>query len=350
MGKTLLRATGLLATLAAIAGFGMLPSAKALSTERVVDLAISVESKPETVANPGAGVIYRVTVTNDGLVPALDGAVVENTLPAGFTPGALEDGCSAAGQVVTCPVGPLATAGSAVIDIPAFVSTTVGDYVNTATVTANGLIEPLEHGDNNTATATTYVRTQSPTGGSHAFVCGGCSLSYSDPAVGNASITVPTHQHETPGDPSSPLVPVKGVFVQLERNDDFTGQPCGDSGDGLTCQTALGVYFDESEDEYQVSDPLNPTRVTYQPANQAPCHGLPKCLPMAYYDPNQAGMGGPEREARCDGGGWGENTGSGQAYVGGRYQVCIDYSFKVGNQVAHVHLMKSKDPIFSMLK
>ena len=293
------------------------------------DLGVAVESLPEVVAPPGAGVVYRITVSNTGNVAA--DATAEGTLPTGFTyHGSLDDACAADGSDVSCPAGSVDPGESVVFDVQALTSTTTGLYDFTVSI------------DGDSDTATTEVANEDDGGGRPAFVCGGCSLTYSHPAIGTATLTVPPEY--------------EGVFVRLSMDDttlDAKANDCGTvRGQTASCDEALSIVFDEEEEDYQVEDPTNPIVVEYTPT-QAPCSGVAsQCAPIGYYDPSkdpEGPEGDPEPMPRCDGAGVGINSGLGIATVGGTYHVCADSTYKDGSLTGHVVLMKSNDPLLPPL-
>lgn len=122
------------------------------------DLRITKTDAPDPVV-AGQDLTYTLTVTNDG--PATAQAVtVTDTLPAGVT-FVSAPGCTEAGGVVTCDVGPLLSGQSVVIAIQVHVpsgflgAAASGTIANTATVAAANQGDP--NPGNNTATATTTV-------------------------------------------------------------------------------------------------------------------------------------------------------------------------------------------------
>lgn len=116
------------------------------------DLAIG---KTAGTLNAGGSGTYTITVTNNG--PSDDtGVVVTDTLPAGLTfVSSVPAGCTAVGQVVTCPVGALASGANANIVLNVTVSAgTAGTVNNTASVTG---VNPDPNPNNNTVTITTPI-------------------------------------------------------------------------------------------------------------------------------------------------------------------------------------------------
>lgn len=319
-------AVGVLGTLLTPA----LPTASALPiSEGIIDLSISVESIPDVVvAQPQAGTIYRITVTN-APVGTSGGAIVTGNLPAGFALTGGDPRCSVSGSAVTCNLTVL-PGTSEVLDLQASVSQTTGSYDFTVAVESTDITEPLEFKDNNTATTSTSVVTADEGGGHPAYVCAGCSITFSDPEIGSAALFVPAESN--------------GVIVRLSKDASLAGQSCGEvNGKPATCQVGLNVWFDEEEEDYQVEDPTNPIQVHYTPV-QEPCHGLgtPTCAPIGYYDPDKGGD--PKPMPVCDGAGKGDQVGANEAFVNGVYHVCKDWSYKAAGKVRHVVLMKSKDP------
>ncbi len=104
------------------------------------DLAVTKSDSPDPV-RAGEQVTYTLAVMNNG--PAAEpAAVVTDTLPAGFTfvsavPS--QGSCSAAGGVVTCMLGSLATGGTATVTVVCGVpsGTPAGSYTNTAAVSGS---------------------------------------------------------------------------------------------------------------------------------------------------------------------------------------------------------------------
>ena len=116
------------------ANSGMTITGLAGSTSMVVarpnaDLAATLTVSPTVVqrATSPNTVTYTAVVKNNGtdLEPA---AQAELTLPAGLTAGTLPSGCTAAGQLVTCAVGPLVSGSSATVPIPASADATAAAH------------------------------------------------------------------------------------------------------------------------------------------------------------------------------------------------------------------------------
>ncbi|WP_341925730.1 hypothetical protein [Nocardioides psychrotolerans] len=74
----------------------------------------------DAAPRPGETVTYTLTATNAGPGPAAD-VVIVDTLPAGVTLVGADAPCSTSGSTVTCPVGQLASGGSATVRIRATV-------------------------------------------------------------------------------------------------------------------------------------------------------------------------------------------------------------------------------------
>lgn len=116
------------------------------------DLAISKTGPGNFVG--GTQGTYTLEVSNSGPSQAT-GVAITDTLPAGFTFVSSPDGCSAAGQTVSCPVGTVTvgavTTRSIVVQAPGVVT---GAVVNNASVTAT-TSDPV--GGNNTASFTSIA-------------------------------------------------------------------------------------------------------------------------------------------------------------------------------------------------
>ncbi|MFF5079467.1 beta strand repeat-containing protein [Actinoplanes sp. NPDC000266] len=122
------------------------------------DLAATLTVSPATVQRAAApnAVTYTAVVTNKGsdLEPS---ATAKLTLPAGVTAGTLPSGCSASGQVVTCPVGALVASSQATLTIPATVAAGAARSTSaTLDVSGTGLDSVSA---NNSATAVLTVNT-----------------------------------------------------------------------------------------------------------------------------------------------------------------------------------------------
>ncbi|MEU8815898.1 Ig-like domain-containing protein [Actinoplanes sp. NPDC048796] len=122
------------------------------------DLAATLTVSPATVQRAAAPntVVYTAVVTNKGsdLEPA---ATAKVTLPTGVTAGPLPSGCSASGQVVTCPAGALVAGSQATLTIPATVAGSAArSAVATLDVSGSGLDAVA---GNNSSIATLTVNT-----------------------------------------------------------------------------------------------------------------------------------------------------------------------------------------------
>ena len=317
----------------AVGGTSAAPLPVQLPTDDLVDLVVDIQSLPsEHIAPAGeAGVVYRIEVSEDAELQHIDLdqqlATVTGTLPADFT---ITDagGCTVTLPTYSCPV----TSLPQTFDIALVTADALATYTRTATatVTSGGLLEPIEYQTNNTDQVTiTVYPTLNNNNETWAHVCPGCSVSFSDPDVGTATITDPGSEN--------------GFFVRIRQDDTFT---VGIHG-GHDWNPALGVYFNEDEPDYQVEDPTEPVVVAYVPV-QAPCAGVgaDKCAQLGMYDPDiKFGMTAPELLQSCDGAGTGTNSGDGEAFVDGEYRVCRDSSFKVGALVGHNVLMITNDPL-----
>lgn len=328
MRRNLGRALVALMTVAAAAA--LQPITPAAGIPGVIDASVAVVSMPGTVSPPGANVLYRVTAQNKGITP-FDGATVTDTLPGGFgfrsvktTAGT----CGASGGTVTCDVGPLAPSATVVIDIVAQTSLTPGSATNTATIEPVGLAEPLEYQMNNTATATTDVIAVVSSDSASAFVPGGGSLRFAGHVL-----RVPTHQYNAD---RTALVPVEGVIATMRRTTDHAGFGCG----AVSCGEGVNITYDE-DPSYQVTDPDHPVSADVSFPND-PCNGQNEsCAQMWFRKP---AMPTPLPVPRCDGAGSGNHPGSGEARVGGAYELCRDRVYKSGGAIRQVVLMISTDP------
>jgi choice-of-anchor C domain-containing protein len=132
------------------------------------DLTLSKSGSPNPVIG-GQQLVYTLTGTNNGPDPAV-APTITDTLPAGetFDPETSSPGCTAAGQVVTCPVGPLSapnppgyinSGASYTVTIGADPTNTTGaDTTDTNTATISSTTADPNTA-NNTATAMVTVST-----------------------------------------------------------------------------------------------------------------------------------------------------------------------------------------------
>ena len=133
---------------------------------QIADLSVTKTSNP-TSQTAGSNVTYQLTVSNAGPNAATN-VVLTDTLPAGVTSSRPSPpagtSCSASGQVVTCTAATLANGDSIAVPITATIApgTAAGSAV-TDVATVNS-----DTGDdvpaNNTASATTQVRTSADVG------------------------------------------------------------------------------------------------------------------------------------------------------------------------------------------
>ncbi len=161
------------------------------------DRAAALAVAPAAVQRAAAPqpVTYTATVTNlsGDLEPA---ASAELTLPTGVSPGTLPAGCTAAGQVVTCALGPLVAGTSASVPIPAVAgAAAVAAAVATLRATGSGADG---NAGNDTATATLAVNS------SPQAVADAASTTNGTP------VTVPVRDNDT--DPDDP---VAGLTVSI---------------------------------------------------------------------------------------------------------------------------------------
>ena len=121
----------------------------------VSDLSIT-KTGPATVSS-AAAVEYTLAYRNDGPSPAR-GVVVSDTLPAGLTPRP-PTGCSAAAQVVSCPVGDLAVGATGSVLIGAEVTSglAVGTVLSDTAGITSASSDPDPSDDTATLTSTVEV-------------------------------------------------------------------------------------------------------------------------------------------------------------------------------------------------
>lgn len=102
------------------------------------DLAITKTANPSP-ATSGGQLIYTVVVTNNGPLDATNVKVVD-TLPAGVAYQTNTDSCSAAGQVLTCLLGTLASGGSRQFDISVLVNSNLTVPSGPTTITNTAVV------------------------------------------------------------------------------------------------------------------------------------------------------------------------------------------------------------------
>ncbi|MHA7135084.1 DUF6923 family protein [Oerskovia turbata] len=148
-----------------------------------VDLAITKSADPITVT-PGGQVVYSLTVTNNGPGDS-SGYVVTDALPAQFTnPTTTTPGCAITGQQVTCAGGPLASGGTALIQVVGTSSATTACFSNAASVTGNESDPSLVNNTSNTTvcppevTPPTFSVAKTASVATPAFVDPGDSVTY----------------------------------------------------------------------------------------------------------------------------------------------------------------------------
>ena len=125
----------------------------AVTVVPATDLGIAKAGPPTAPA--GADLPYVLTATNAGPDPAT-GVTITDTLPAGTTFKSGDPGCTAAGQIVTCVVGTLASGASAVRNITAGTTLAMGDQALTNTASINGA-ESDPNPANDVASASTQL-------------------------------------------------------------------------------------------------------------------------------------------------------------------------------------------------
>ncbi|MFC7273892.1 Ig-like domain-containing protein [Paractinoplanes rhizophilus] len=148
-----------------------------------VDLAAVLAVAPAYVQRAGTPVTVSYTATVTNVSGATEPAAVATfTLPPGVSPGTAPAGCSIAGQVVTCAVGPLVAGSSASATIPATVD--------------------------NTAAA-----------GSIASVRASGSGADADPANDTATAALAVNRPPQPGDDTATTPPATSVTIAVQAND-----------------------------------------------------------------------------------------------------------------------------------
>jgi uncharacterized repeat protein (TIGR01451 family) len=124
------------------------------------DLAVTVQGNPE-VLKPGAILVYKITVANQGPSQAMDVSMVD-TLPGEVRYiGSYPDNCALNGLEVTCPIGNLSQAEQAQVVITTTVEITqTMDLLNSASANSSSIYDPDLI--NNTGEATNLVDTTPP--------------------------------------------------------------------------------------------------------------------------------------------------------------------------------------------
>ncbi|MFC3494660.1 isopeptide-forming domain-containing fimbrial protein [Glycomyces rhizosphaerae] len=110
------------------------------------DLSVSIDEVTAEAVVPGESVMYTITVANDG--PSSSTAVeVTDTLPNGMAFASSPDGCTAAGQSVTCPqIASLAPGSAVAFGVLAYVDAGYtgdgGDLANAANASSPDTADP----------------------------------------------------------------------------------------------------------------------------------------------------------------------------------------------------------------
>ena len=320
--KTAAFATVVGVLVAALAAVGGAPAGALLPG--VIDVAVSVESKPATVSPPGELVLLEVVVSNVGLVALASDVGVD--LPAGsaYRDDLSAPGCQAAGDDVTCSVPLLAPGASRTLDVVAHtppVPSPEGGYTTTATVTARDLLEPLEYRDNNTDTTVTVVEAPN-TAIAAGLVEEGESLTLD---VGDGRIYTLTVPQGVPGVIVRELAPRSGE-----------GKICGTEpgcGDGFI------IKFVEDHPTFKALDPMNPLIANLTFGYQDPCRGLGGACADMYWAPDDSE---PvlQRMLNCPGSSAG-TAGDGTA----RPNPCINKRYKLSGVIYFDMRLLSLDPL-----
>ena len=127
--------------------------------QTIVDLSVTI-TPSVPVANPGDTVTWTVVPKNNGPSDAT-GVTTTITLPPGVTYVSDDRGCTAVGQVVTCPIGALGGGADAPIHIVTRVTAQGGPLTLTATATVRG-DQPEPNLINNTSSAAITVPPPAP--------------------------------------------------------------------------------------------------------------------------------------------------------------------------------------------
>ena len=112
------------------------------------DLSVALTDSPDPVII-GSAITYTATVTNTG-PGAADGVNVSVTLPTGSTFASADPGCVHTSGTVTCAVGSLAAADSAVRTVVASAPAEPGTVIATADVPVGGDPDPSDNGASTT--------------------------------------------------------------------------------------------------------------------------------------------------------------------------------------------------------
>jgi len=229
------RALLALLTVAGIAATVAIPASPASGLLGVqADLAVTSAGRPDAVAPPGGNVEYTVTAANNGPAPSAlvnftDTVTGGGTLLVGESE--IPAGCSATTTSVSCSDLLLVAGTPRTFRLVVKTPSTVGEVVNTATISSAvpGLDETP---GNNTATTSTPVTAN--TNGSHALVLGGECIGFE-----LSTLCVPEE--------------VEGVFVLLADSDLSNSPSCGDNA----CGAGLHIDFLQ-DDKYKAEDPNHP--------------------------------------------------------------------------------------------
>jgi hypothetical protein len=236
----------------------------------VIDISVSIGSRPATVSPPGELVLYRVAVSNVGVVATSSDVVVD--LPAGtaYRDDLSGANCEASGDDVACTVPSLSATQKYAFDVVAHTPVVAGTYTATAVVTARDVVEPLEYQANNTSSANTKV--QAPNGQIAAgLVEGGDSLSLDVGDGRKYEVTVPAN--------------VPGVIVERLAAQSGAGKICGSAG---LCGDGFILKFVEGHPTFHALDPMNPLVAELTYGSQDPCRGLSGTCADMYWAPDDS--------------------------------------------------------------
>lgn len=320
----------------AIGSFAAVTTPPAMSQDvapLVLDLGVTVQSKPATVSPPGSLVLYEAVVTNDGQIPTT-GATLTVTLPSGavYDDALSTAACSPSSGGATCPVGALPAGASQGFDVVASSPTTASStpYVTTATIGDITILDPtgqlqpvaeaVDYQSNDTATAQTLVVAPNTTQSS-GFVKGGDSLTLTLSDGRAYRIEVPSS--------------AKGIIVDRLAGQDGTGKTCGTTA----CGNGFVLDIDQTRPDLQVTDVNDPLRTYKTFGPQPPCEGLGACTAIFYAKADSAPV--LTAMAFCPGSGPGGNAGTGQAIP----SPCVNQQYKFNGQIWFDVRMLSTDPI-----